>query len=264
MALIHCNFYSEALGISSSLYAILPQDTQSQIGLKNISAKEKHPVLWLLHGLSDDHTIWLRRTSVERYVAPLGLAVIMPAVNRSFYADMAFGYKYWTYISEELPSIVCSFFPLSKKRKDNFVAGLSMGGYGSFKLALNYPEKFAAAASFSGCLDMAKVSESEDIGPDMKLVHGDLNKIKNSKNDLLYLLKHNVEEKKELPLLYQYCGTGDFLYQDNLTFKKLAVSLEVDLTYDEDDGVHEWRYWDIQIDKFLKWLVEKKLLRGNP
>lgn len=93
----------------------------------------KHPTLYLLHGLSDDHTIWLRRTSIERYVASMGLAVVMPAVHRSFYTDMDKGYRYWTFISEELPALARSFFPLSDKREDNFAAGLSMGGYGAFK-----------------------------------------------------------------------------------------------------------------------------------
>jgi S-formylglutathione hydrolase FrmB len=137
MALIHCNFFSEVLKLSTSMYVILPQRTQNQIGMQGTVKKDKHPTLYLLHGLSDDHTIWLRRTSIERYVANLGLAVVMPEVHRSFYTDMVNGYNYWTFISEELPEIARSFFPLSDKREDNFVAGLSMGGYGAFKLALS-------------------------------------------------------------------------------------------------------------------------------
>src|SRR5690606_35149889 len=118
--------------------------------------KKKHPVLYLLHGLSDDDTIWLRRTSIERYVAGLGLAVVMPNVHRSFYADMAYGGQYWTFLTEELPRVAGDFFPLSDAREDNYVAGLSMGGYGAFKWALSYPERFAAAGSLSGVLDLAK------------------------------------------------------------------------------------------------------------
>ena len=70
-------------------------------------------LLYLLHGLSDDHTIWLRRTSIERYAAPLGLTVVMPAVHRSFYADERHGHRYWTFLSEELPSLVSSFFRIA-------------------------------------------------------------------------------------------------------------------------------------------------------
>ena len=264
MALIHCDFFSETLGFCTSMYVILPQNTESQIGLQNRSFKDKHPTLLLLHGLSDDHTIWLRRTSIERYVAPLGIAVVMPAVHRSFYTDMAYGYKYWTFVKEELPSITRSFFPLSDKREDNFVVGLSMGGYGAFKLALNQPEKFIAAGSFSGCLDIVKISGSEDISEDMKLIYDDLKNVKESDNNLLYAMKKAADNKKALPILYQYCGTEDFLYEDNQAFRKTAESLSIDLTYVEDSGSHEWQYWDKQINKFLQWLMEKKLLEPYP
>ena len=84
MALIHCDFFSEVLGISTSMYVILPQATNTQIGMQGKTHTGKHPVLYLLHGLSDDHTIWLRRTSIERYEAHVGIAVVRPAVNRRF------------------------------------------------------------------------------------------------------------------------------------------------------------------------------------
>ncbi|MFD2881182.1 alpha/beta hydrolase [Paenibacillus rhizoplanae] len=155
MALIECKFYSEVLGLSTSMTVILPQQTTTQIGMSNVSKGTLHPTLYLLHGLSDDDSIWLRRTSIERYVAEMGIAVVMPQVHRSFYTDMKAGGQYWTFISEELPALARSFFPLSPKREDNFVAGLSMGGYGAMKLGLRKPENWAAAASLSGALDMA-------------------------------------------------------------------------------------------------------------
>ena len=83
MALLSWNFHSHTLGISASANVILPQTA--------VEKGEKLPVLYLLHGLSDDHTNWQRRTSIERYADPLGLAVVIPAVNRSFYANMAHG-----------------------------------------------------------------------------------------------------------------------------------------------------------------------------
>ena len=151
MARLHTQFRSDALQIAVSVDVILPQEAC----LKG----RKPPVLYLLHGLSDDHSIWLRRTSIERYADVLGLAVVMPAVNRSFYADTAYGAQYWTFVSEELPRVMHGFFPLSDKRADTFVAGLSMGGYGAFKLALTLPDRFAAAASLSGALDVVSIAE---------------------------------------------------------------------------------------------------------
>ncbi len=118
MALIQCNFFSEALGECTTIDVILPQPVAGKP-----ARATRYPVLWLLHGLSDDHTIWQRRTSIERYVEPMNLAVVMPAVGRSFYTDMARGQKYWTFVSEELPSVARHFFPLSTRREENFVAG---------------------------------------------------------------------------------------------------------------------------------------------
>src|SRR5512136_755148 len=169
MALFHCDFRSEVLDLSTSMVVILPDAEPSQDG-----RRRKYKTLYLLHGLSDDHTIWQRRTSLERYTAPLGIAVVMPAVDRSFYTNMAYGKAYETFVAEELPKLARSFFPLSEQREDNYVAGLSMGGYGAFKLALNYPENYCAAASLSGALDLSKIVEDPeaDIRPDFINIFG--------------------------------------------------------------------------------------------
>src|SRR3954451_16849323 len=133
MALLRCDFFSDVLGLSTSMTVILPQSTSAQIGMSGSAGSGAPPVLYLLHGLSDDDTTWLRRTSIVRYVAPLGLAVVMPQVHPSFYTDQAHGGRYWTFLSEELPAVVSSLFRITDRREDTFVAGLSMGGYGAFK-----------------------------------------------------------------------------------------------------------------------------------
>lgn len=260
MALIHCDFFSEVLGVSTSICVILPQNTYSQIGMAGSAKKEKHPTLYLLHGLSDDHTIWQRRTSIERYVADMGLAVVMPNGGRSFYTDMKHGYKYFTFMTEELPEIARQFFPLSEKREDNFVAGLSMGGYGAFKLALSCPDKFAAAASLSGALDMAsRVKEKDALAnEEMYNVFGDLNSLAGSNNDLFHLAKKLEDSGSVKPKLYQCCGTEDFLYEDNQDFRKYIETLNYDYTYQEGPGQHEWGYWDDNIQKVFKWLPINK------
>ena len=89
MALLHVNFFSDVLGKSTAMYVILPQRTNSQIGMAGVRKEGKYPVLYLLHGLSDDYTIWQRRTSIERYVADMGIAVVMPDADTSFYSDMS-------------------------------------------------------------------------------------------------------------------------------------------------------------------------------
>lgn len=253
MALITCNFYSEALGINTEITAIIPQATSTQYGLEGKAGSDRHPTLFLLHGLSDDHTIWLRRTSIERYAAALGLAVIMPNVHRSFYTDMEYGLNYWTFLSEELPRIVRGFFPLSDKREDNFVAGLSMGGYGAFKWALTCPDQFAAAASLSGALNIKNEEIMARNPRDMKLIFGE-GSLAGSKHDLLHLLDEADSKTGPKPMLYQCCGTEDFLYQDNLVFRDHADRSSVSLTYQEGPGSHSWDYWDARIQDVLAWL----------
>jgi S-formylglutathione hydrolase FrmB len=263
VALLDCKFYSESLKISTSMVVILPQDTETQIGLKNSAAPGRHRTLYLLHGLSDDETIWTRRTSIERYVAPLGLAVVMPAVNRSFYTDMKNGGAYETFVADELPRIARSFFPLSDRREDTFVAGLSMGGYGAFKLALNYPERYAAAASLSGALDIvhhtsaAGLQDRPDVAPDFTSIFGESRSPKGTRHDLFSVLT----EKKgvKLPRLFSCCGEEDSLFSHNIAFRDHAASLGVDLTWRSDPGyAHSWDYWDLRIQSVLEWMFAKE------
>ena len=130
------SIFSCALGMTTSLRISLPD----RFLIEQESAAL--PVLYLLHGLSDDHTAWSRRTSVERYAESAGIAVVMPEVQRSFYTDMVYGLRYFTYIAEELPALCRRLFPLSERREDTFIAGNSMGGYGALKAALRFPERF--------------------------------------------------------------------------------------------------------------------------
>ncbi|AOZ92365.1 alpha/beta hydrolase [Paenibacillus crassostreae] len=253
MALIQCNFFSEVLGLSTSMTVILPQQTRNQIGMNNKKFGDKHPTLYLLHGLSDDDSIWLRRTSIERYVAEIGIAVVMPQVHLSFYTDMSHGNRYWTFINEELPQIARSFFPLSDAREDNFVAGLSMGGYGAMKLALRRPDQYAAAASLSGALDIANGRLRGDHPLIFDQIFGNQD-IHGTDDDLLWLLQQSDQSDGPKPLLYQCCGTEDFLYDDNQAFREACSRTNHHLTYEEESGSHEWGYWDAKIQNVLKWL----------
>ena len=111
MALIRCDFFSDALGVGTSMTVLLPQPTTSQIGVDGGGSDGPPDVLYLLHGLSDDATAWSRYTSIERYAEAAGLAVVMPQVQRSFYCDQAHGARYWTFLTEELPDVVHTLDP---------------------------------------------------------------------------------------------------------------------------------------------------------
>lgn len=255
MALIHCDFFAETLGLSTSMAVILPQPTQGQIGLAGAAGEGRHPTLWLLHGMSDDHTIWQRRTAIERYVAPMGLAVVMPRVARSFYCDMHAGPRYWSFISEELPALARRFFPLSEAREQNFVAGLSMGGYGAMKLALAQPDCFAAGATLSGALDVATVAETinSDRAAEWVRIFGPLEQVRGSGNDL-FALAEQAAAGGLCPRLYCWCGVDDGLYASNVRFRDHCAKLGLPLTYEEGPGGHTWDKWDTGIRRVLEWL----------
>jgi len=257
MAFLECRFFSEALGLSCSMNVVLPQATSGQIGMKGAVLAKKHPVLWLLHGMSDDHSIWARRTSIERYASEAGLAVVMPAANLSWYQNMVSGPAYGTFLREELPSIAQSFFPLSNARRDNFVAGLSMGGYGSFLLALSQPSRFAAAASLSGALDVAGIAGGRDarFRKVMTAAFGPADKIAGGPSDLFFLSKQLLRSGIKVPALCACCGTEDHLLAGNRLFAAHAKKINLPFLYEEHDGPgHTWDYWDRQIKRVIDWL----------
>ena len=258
MALLQVQVFSQVLGIHTSMHVILPETSQG-IGVEGSQAAagagRPLPVLYLLHGLSDDHSIWLRRTSVERYVTERHLAVVMPAVNRSFYTDQVSGYRYWTYISEELPQVVQHLFKVSDRREHTFAAGLSMGGYGALKLGLRLPDRYAAVASLSGATDMSRLFDEPRNKSEAEMTFGSLEVYQDSENDLYALARQTAVSGGLKPKIFQCCGTADFLYEDNRKFKPHLEKLGYDLVYKEKkDAVHEWGYWDEMIQQVLDWL----------
>ena len=258
MILNEVNFFSETLGLLSTMYVLLPQRTMADAQSKRTP---RYRTLYLLHGHSDDHTAWMRWSSIEKYAEGLNLAVVMPAVHLSFYNDMAYGPAYWQFVSEEVPTLVRDMFSLSSRREDNFVAGLSMGGYGAFKMALTHPDRYAAAASLSGAVDINDVVREVKNDPDnkawlveMRNVFGDLSKVPGSKHDLFALAK-KVAKGHVKPRLFQCCGIEDDLYPQNVRFRDALRKLALDLTYEEGPGDHNWAYWDKMIQRVLEWMV---------
>ncbi|REC93598.1 alpha/beta hydrolase [Kushneria indalinina] len=241
MAQLTCRFASQILDVTLSLNAIVPEH-----------AKAPSPVLYLLHGLSEDDSAWQRFSAIERYAESYGIAVIMPQVGRSYYTDMAFGPAWYRFLSEELPVISERLFPISTRREETFVAGLSMGGYGAFKWALREPERFAAAASLSGSLDIVAVGQRDTPPPEYPLIF-DRNPA-GTDDDLFALLTRYRTPQPCQPALFQWCGREDFLYEDNLRFKEAAQQSALALEWHDGPGDHQWRYWDRQIQRVLKWL----------
>jgi S-formylglutathione hydrolase FrmB len=247
VALLTCDFFSEVLEVGTTITVVLPQPTEDQIGVSARSTAGPPPVLYLLHGLTDDHTAWHRYTSIGRYAEAAGIAVVMPSVHHSFYADEVHGHRYFTFVAEELPTVVASFFRVASRPEDTFVAGLSMGGYGALKLALTHPDRYAAAASLSGALDLRYLIGREDR---TALFQRAFDSTVGEADDLFALLS----SAPSLPPLYVGCGTEDGLFDANERFIEAASAAGADLTTDLRPGEHEWSLWDAMIQDVIDWL----------
>ena len=254
MALIHCDFYSEILGTGTAFDAIVPMLPSTDEYASKFNG-EPLPVLFLLHGLHSDYTAWARYTSIERYAEKKGIAVVMPDAGRSFYTNMHQGYRYFDFFADELPRIANRLLPISNRSEDRFIAGLSMGGYGAFKIALSRPNQYKAAASLSGALSLAGIEEPDSLLPEWPIIFGPDGAVNHPESDLLLIAKRFAQSNDKNSLdLFQCCGTEDFLYKANRDFLDEARKLGIDIHYEEEPGEHEWAYWDMKIQSVLNWL----------
>lgn len=247
MALLHVDFYSDVLGRSTHMDAILPER----------SASPAWKTLYLLHGMTDDFSSWQRRSSVERCAEERNLAVILPDGDLTWYADTPWGENYFDFISRELIAISRRMFPrLSHARADTFVAGNSMGGYGALKCALRRPETFSKAASFSGALDAAALPQLPEPLADASYwtdIFGPIDQIPGSENDLFAAARACREKRPEI---WMWCGTEDFLHAMNLRVRDHLQELGYQIDYSEGPGDHQWKYWDRELPRMLDWLLE--------
>jgi putative tributyrin esterase len=248
VALIRIDHMPETVKINLPLNIIIPEP--GQMGELPV---RKRKVLYLLHGLSEDASAWQRYSSIEALALAYGLVVVMPSAGRSFYIDQPKGQLYFTYLTQELPQYLSDVFDLSPQREDTLIAGTSMGGYGAFKAAMTYPERYAAAASFSGVLslDVLNLDPNDTRKAEFAYLFGDLEKIRGSQNDPAVWLKKAAQNPATLPRLFVATGRQEDLYPLNLMFYAACQELGVPVEYHEEDGKHDWFFWDGQIKRFL-------------
>ena len=222
----------------TSFVALLPE----QLDLSQV------PVVYLFHGLTDNCTGWTRYTAVERYARERGAAVIMPEVQRSYYTDMAYGMKYFTYVHDELPRLCRHMFGLSDKRELNFVMGLSMGGYGALKCALTTPERYAGCAAFSAVAEQVEPWEREEF----KAVLGSGLEVPDSA-DLTALLK--AARAEDLPRFFLTCGDQDGFLAANQRLYQLMREKGCDAAFQHWDDGHTWTFWDPSLRRAMDALL---------
>ncbi|MHB9131031.1 MAG: alpha/beta hydrolase [Armatimonadota bacterium] len=233
MSLLHVHYFSTALQKASGMYVVLPE------------GDGPFPVVYMLHGLSDDYTIWLRRTSIERYAEQLGLMIVMPDGGRSFYTDCCgVPANYEQHMLETVAFIDKTFHTINGP-EGRGIGGLSMGGYGAMKLGLKHPNLFGSIVAHSGALDIAMLLRSSDLSSELQVIFGNTL----DPADDCFALATRVRPK---PAIYFDCGKSDFLLEHNRDFRAHLKRLEAPHVYKEYRGDHNWAYWDAHVTTGLE------------
>lgn len=209
----------------------------------------------LLHGLSSDETSYVRYTSIERYANEHQLAIIMPRADHSAYSNMVFGHKYYDYILE-VYDYVHQILPLSKERVDNYIAGHSMGGYGTIKFALKEGDKFSKACPLSAVFDINKLLYIDWYDFSRQAIIGNQEDITGTDLDIYHLVDDAIAQQKPLPELLIMCGTEDYLYEDNKAFINYLDSKDIAYQFKNENGQHNYEYWDKAIKHVIEWCAK--------
>ncbi|MCL2094228.1 MAG: alpha/beta hydrolase-fold protein [Treponema sp.] len=297
MALVEFNFESQYLGNNHCVGIILPDKPRGITPKDFYGSGKKYPVIWLLHGTYGDYSDWIRKSNIELYACENDIIIVMPSAMNSDYSNwpnFGTGYHMWDYLTEELMPLVYNWFPASAKREDNYVAGLSMGGRGALTLALQHPDKFIASAVLSSSgrnYDFLKPhAKTNGVEFQRKVLSGELKfeeaaaAINIAPRQLNAIAKYPTvgdflasqentfdrfeEAVKAKKLIKMYCaiGTKDNLYGNYVKFKEHAAALKADVLFEEIEGyAHEWRFWDITIEKAISFFgLKKAKADGNP
>lgn len=245
MGLFSGDFYSESLQMTTKIQVIFP-DVSNDV----TPIFEGEPmVMYLLHGLGANCGEWTRFSKIEYYAKKYNFIIIMPEVQRSFYCDAFYGPRYFTYVADELPKICGRWFNLNQSRKNTFIAGESMGGYGAVKIGLRRSDRYAGIATLSGALDYPALCQRVRKGQwgdillqEILALHGSSG-TPGAEDDVIHLVRQESKNPNH-PKLLQLCGTEDFLYEDNQRFRRIAQEAGYGHSYRESPGDHEWPYWD--------------------
>ncbi len=258
MATIQTTYYSNALNHPVTLMAVIPADA------RDVYEPKKGPfrTLYLLHGLLGGYENYLYNSRIVQMAAKYNFAVIMPAGLNGFYVDNnAACAHYGEFVGEELVKMTRALFPLSEKREDTFIGGLSMGGYGAIRNGLKYSETFGAICGMSSALITEGMihSTNDAVWPFgrrdyYEYTFGALDKVKGSDMDPKALVTTLKKQGREIPRMFLCCGTEDGLITPNRDFRDFLKAEGVKAEYREGPGIHDWVFWDNYLEQILEWL----------
>lgn len=257
MAMVNLSFHSYYLGTEAHVTVLLPESLK---GPAEDRTGKTYPVLYLLHGHSNDHMSYVTNGNAPLLCRDLDLIVVMPSVGRSFYVNAKHGYLYYDYMTKELPVVIRNYFPVSSKREDTYIAGLSMGGYGAFLLAMKNPGVYGAAASMSGAMDAAHRLRHEettqhkcaDMRENMEHIFGSAEEYDNSQWNLYPLLEKLKNSSGPKPRFFLSCGLEDGLLEENRKMSRALEEAGLEHQYQESHGIHNWYFWNQSLPKVLE------------
>jgi putative tributyrin esterase len=246
MAWTTVRWHSEGLGKRTTAEVLLP-----------VAGRPPFPTFYLLHGLGDDATMWMRHTRIEVYAREYPFVIVMPDGYRGFYTRNEQGPDYARHLGEELPAFIERHFQVKTGRRSRAIGGLSMGGYGALRVGLAYPDLYASINSHSGALGWGRGGQragirqvahdrgwSDAFAAEMSRVFGD--NPYETEHDVL-LLARRARQARKLPSLLIDCGTEDYLLDDNRAFHAALEQEDIAHEYHEHPGAHTWDYWDAHV-----------------
>lgn len=254
MAFITAEVKIPELQMSVGCHLYYPTDLPEAVG------NQVKGVITLLHGVGNSAADWMRMSAACRYAADNGYVLVAPSAQNSFYHNMAYGQPWYTIITELLPAQLNKIFRIPAGREVNYIAGLSMGGYGAMRIGLSHPERYAAIGSFSGALNLPDMVETikkyaPEILPAYVPILGESMQVPDEANLLLLAKQAAALPKAQQPRIYASCGAQDndegAIRAQNRGFCKAVQGLGLDFTYAEWDGVHEWNFWDRSLAEFI-------------
>mgnify|MGYP000538578998 FL=1 len=267
MSVLQINKYSIALSRLITFHVILPDDAIPMMIEGNKNYERKPKTLYLLHGFSGNTTDWLYGSRIQELAMQYNLAVVLPSGENSFYLNgKGTGRAYETFVGVELPDYCTKTFGFSDKPEDNFIGGLSMGGFGAIHTALKYPKRFGKMFGLSSAMiqyDIAgmKPGEKNEIADyDYYLqVFGNLEHLDTSENNPDYLIREKKKRGEKIQPVFMACGTEDFILKNNRVFRDFLNSQNVDLTYYESEGIHDWKFWNQYLEPAICWGLEEQV-----
>lgn len=285
MALISVDYFSSSLMRTTTLEVILPVDDQGAAYATDAAMRragttledemrawEQAPypprrapfkTLFLLHGISGNHADWISETRIRSWAESHGIAVVMPSGYNAFYLDQPEVHNYYgRFVGQELVEVARRMFPLSDRREDTFIGGISMGAYGALRNGLKYCETFGSIVSLSSAMiinDFDQIISSDGLfflsRGFLEHTFGDLSHVRDSDKDPARLAADLVYCDRPRPRIFMTCGNQDPLAEANRMLAGRMRDTGLDVTYHEMTGGHDWEFWNAALPEALDWLL---------